>query len=159
VYIVKIGIIGDTHGSKSNLMLMARVFADVDFYIHTGDNWKDGQYLEELAQKPVLTVKGNCDWGEMSSELVFTVEKRIFYVTHGHLWGVKYGLTRLEYRAQELQADFCIFGHTHVPVIEYRDGITYLNPGSLTYPRSQEKYAGILMECREGIFNCQFMEI
>jgi len=155
---LKIAIIGDTHGSTGNLHLIADTFKDVDFFAHTGDNWVDGRYLESVTEKPVLTVKGNCDFGEMSTELVFQVQQRRIYLTHGHMLGVKSGLFRLGARARELAADFCLYGHTHMPLLEYREGITFLNPGSLTFPRSQERYAGILLEEKQGVFTCQFME-
>lgn len=157
--LLKIAVIGDTHGSKKSLQIIARVFQGVDFFVHTGDYWRDGKYLENMLNLPVLTVKGNCDFGQMTPELVFKAEGSKIYLTHGHALGVKYSILRLEERARELGAHYCIYGHTHIPSLEYRQGITYLNPGSLTYPRSGERYAGILMECLEGRFSCQFMDV
>lgn len=30
-----------------------------------------------------------------------------------------------------------MFGHTHKPYLETKDGVTILNPGSLSYPRQE----------------------
>ena len=38
-------------------------------------------------------------------------------------------------RARELEAQVVLFGHTHEAFYEYRDGIHFLNPGSLGSPR------------------------
>ena len=32
-----------------------------------------------------------------------------------------------------------MFGHTHIPLIEYGDGIVVMNPGSISYPRQEGK--------------------
>jgi len=98
---LKIGIIGDTHGSKSVLETIYKLFKDVDFFVHTGDHWKDACYLEDKFQVPVLTVRGNCDFSTFPQELTFEVMGKKFYLTHGHEYNVKYGLERLYYRALE----------------------------------------------------------
>ena len=55
--------------------------------------------------------------------------KKIF-ITHGHLYNVKYTLNNLYYAAREKNADIVCFGHTHNPMSEYVDGLYVLNPGS-----------------------------
>jgi putative phosphoesterase len=156
---MKIGLVGDTHGSKEALVIIRRVFHDVQLFFHTGDHWKDGVYLEQETGIPVLTVKGNCDYGSMSSELMFTIKSKKFFLTHGHLYGVKYGLTSLFARAQELDVDYCFFGHTHCPLLTKHKGIYFLNPGSLVWSRGKETYAGIILEYQENNFISRFINI
>ena len=53
--------------------------------------------------------------------------------------------------AQQQQADIVIFGHTHVPLIEKIDKITFINPGSISKPRllqGQKTYA--ILDIYEG---------
>ena len=38
-----------------------------------------------------------------------------------------------------------MFGHTHRPVINVGDAITMINPGSLSYPRQQDKKSTYIM--------------
>ena len=43
-----------------------------------------------------------------------------------------------------------MYGHTHKPVIEVSDAITAINPGSLSYPRQENrKPSYIIMEVDE----------
>ena len=32
-----------------------------------------------------------------------------------------------------------MFGHTHCPLVEYREGIMLVNPGSISLPRQQSR--------------------
>ena len=155
---MKIGIIGDTHGSKKVMETICRHFEGAEFFLHTGDHWKDAFYLEDRLQVPVLTVRGNCDLSEFCKELTFEVMGQTFLLTHGHEYKVKYGLERLYYRALELNAGYCVFGHTHVPFNRRLGGTLFLNPGSLAWPRGRERYAGILLEHRSGAFRAEFVE-
>lgn len=149
---MKIGIIGDTHGNKDSLEIIMDCFPEVDFFIHTGDHWQDGQFMEQKWKVPVLSVRGNCDPPDVPQELNFILEGKRFYVTHGHGYSVKSGLYKLYCRACELQADFCIYGHTHLADIQKMDGIIFLNPGSLTWPRGGKKYAGIFLDYNKKRF-------
>lgn len=48
------------------------------------------------------------------------------------------------------KADIVMFGHTHKPHFEQKDGITVLNPGSLAYPRQEgRKGSYMIMEIDE----------
>jgi len=156
---MKIGIVGDTHGSQTALEKIAEVFRGVELLVHTGDHWQDGVLLEQKTGIPVFTVKGNCDFGEREEELCFTVKGKKFFLTHGHRYGVKYGLQTLTYRAEELGVDYCIFGHTHQQLIESYQQIVYLNPGSIVWPRGENHCAGIIMEYRQNLFISQFKNI
>ncbi|MDD2401819.1 MAG: metallophosphoesterase [Clostridia bacterium] len=156
---MKVGIIGDTHGSKKSLNEIIAAFSDVKLFLHTGDHWQDGYYLEQKTGIPVYTVKGNCDNGEMSTEIVFTLKDKKFFLTHGHLYGVKYGLKALEERAMELHVDYCIYGHTHRTFMEKVNDVWFLNPGSITWNREEQNYAGILLEYNHKNFSCCFLDV
>ena len=46
--------------------------------------------------------------------------------------------------------DIVMFGHTHRPFLEQSDGVTLLNPGSLSYPRQEgRKGSYMIMEIDE----------
>ena len=79
---------------------------------------------------------GNNDWGlALDRELMIQIGKYRVMVTHGHHYSVYYDLSALAQVAKDKGADVVMFGHTHVPAIERIDGITLVNPGSLTLPR------------------------
>jgi putative phosphoesterase len=53
----------------------------------------------------------------------------------------------LREHALEYGYDVVMYGHTHRPEIEEKNGITILNPGSLSYPRQiGRKPSYIIME-------------
>lgn len=56
--------------------------------------------------------------------------QRKVLLTHGDLYRVKYGYDRLIYRALEVHAELCFFGHTHRADMFVSDGIVFLNPGA-----------------------------
>ena len=48
---------------------------------------------------------------------------------------------------QARKADIVMYGHTHRPFFEQKDGITVLNPGSLSFPRQEgRKGSYMIME-------------
>ena len=119
-----IGIISDTHGLLRLEALNA--LRGVEQIIHAGDVGKP-EILDELRViAPVVAVRGNVDKGEWASRLSMTevVEtgEALFYVIHD--------LATLDLDPKAAQMDAVIYGHTHQPSIESKNGVLYLNPGS-----------------------------
>ena len=110
---------------------MAQPTADV--VIHLGDGEEETDELKlSFPEKMFLQVRGNCDWGSTlpPEGVAEFAGKRIFY-THGYTYNVKYGLYEAVSAARAQKADVLLFGHTHVPLTEYSDGLYLMNPGSL----------------------------
>ena len=78
---------------------------------------------------------------------MFEFADHICFVTHGHLYGVNWGLHDLLERTQEMGADIAFYGHTHVPDYEEfpEEGVTIMNPGSITQPRQMNPQRTFLM--------------
>jgi putative phosphoesterase len=90
--------------------------------------------LRELG--PVAAVHGNVDSAELRSELPesLTMELEGANLAVIHDAGPATGrLTRL--RARFPDADVVVFGHSHMPLHEERDGFQIFNPGSPTERR------------------------
>lgn len=130
-------VVSDTHGNRSALLQISRQFADVKYVFHLGDYAKDAVWLSDrMLNCTVINVRGNCDWSSDCSEFEeLTIKGQKIVLTHGHTLNVKYGYDRALYYAQEHEAKALMFGHTHVPHIEYVDGIWLINPGSAGEPR------------------------
>ena len=71
------------------------------------------------------------------------MDKKIF-ITHGDLYGVKDGMTNIYYKGKEVEADIVLFGHSHIHQITEYDNIIFMNPGSISLPRSNGRYVGII---------------
>lgn len=66
------------------------------------------------------------------SKEIFKVCGKTIFVTHGHLYDAKSGLYRITSAAREAGADILLFGHTHMPLTLYEDGLYIMNPGYAT---------------------------
>lgn len=151
----KILIVSDSHRRNDNLFRVIEKVKPIDLFIHCGDIEGDDQQFEAEAQCPIQVVAGNNDfYYRYERAKVFEIGKYKIYLTHGHHHGVHYGMERLIESGRAAEADIIMFGHTHVPSIQYvkpedNDGrpMTILNPGSLTYPRQPgRKPSYIIME-------------
>lgn len=113
-------------------MLEAAEIENPDVIFHLGDHVSDAEDLSyALNTVDFYRVKGNCDFGAQAPETILTelCGKR-FFLTHGHLFGVKRDLSALEAEAKRQEADIALFGHTHRPFLETRGGVQYMNPGA-----------------------------
>lgn len=151
---VLIAVVSDTHNYSSILNTVSEEIQQADILIHLGDVVDDADYLAEDFQGRVINVRGNCDLNSrVPSELLEIIEGTRVFITHGHNYNVKEDLLRLKYRAQEVEADIVLYGHTHVANIEYEYGIWFMNPGSPSICRVGCNSIG-LIEIEDGKIEC-----
>lgn len=131
-----IGVLSDTHGDLRRIEVCLSALSNVDCFLHAGDFYEDAQKIARVSGLKVIGVTGNCDYMVKgpSEEMIVLGGKRL-YLTHGHIYRVKRDLRLLIQRSKALGADVTVFGHTHLPLLSKRDGILFLNPGSLHSPR------------------------
>jgi uncharacterized protein len=107
-----------------------------DLIVHAGD-FSDATVLAQLAKLgPVAAVHGNVDSSELCRELpeALTLDLAGVMLAVTHDAGPAKGrLERL--RARFPEADAVVFGHSHMPLHEERDGFQIFNPGSPTERR------------------------
>ncbi|MBO4941609.1 MAG: metallophosphoesterase [Clostridia bacterium] len=126
-------IFSDSHGNFNSMAKAIGKEKDIDMIIHAGDINRDISDLEIAYPRPAVAgVRGNNDFWDASypDERTFTFDNVKIFLTHGHLYGVKYSLAKLSAKGREIGADICIFGHTHAHLNESDSGITLFNPGS-----------------------------
>jgi hypothetical protein len=126
---LKLIIFSDSHGETDNMYLAVKA-EKPDAIIHLGDYDSDCKVFREFTI-PLYSVRGNCDWG---SDNLVTMDlnfdgKRIF-LTHGHTYHVKESYDYIINAAMLMEADVVLFGHTHIPYYDERDGLYVINPGS-----------------------------
>lgn len=131
---LKILVLSDSHRTV-RYMQEAIERENPDHVIHLGDHTGDAEELRQLfPMLPVLSVRGNCDYDMSARELVVTEFGPFrFFICHGHRYGVKNGLLRLELAAREALADVVLFGHTHCGYCDRFNELWLLNPGSCGY--------------------------
>ena len=106
----------------------------------------------------LLCVRGNCDsavdqmvleFPIMADYILMYVDGREWIVTHGHVFN--------EEKMIPHPADcILIHGHTHVKVLEKHGDFYYLNPGSTSIPKDDEK--GSYMIYEDGCFTIKLLD-
>lgn len=135
---MKILVLSDSHRVMRNVYTVIEMLKDkIDAVIHLGDVLIDAEKIKEYYPNlKLFNVAGNCDFGtlEQSQKILEAGGKRIF-ITHGHRYNVKGSLSSLAYAALQDNADICLYGHTHFPLITKIDNLIIMNPGSISSPR------------------------
>ena len=130
---MKVLIFSDSHRSFNPMMKAVETEGDADRLIHAGDVHSDVEDLLIMyPHMPIAFVKGNNDpfLHDVPTDRFFTLDGVKIFLTHGHNYGVKYSLSKLYQKANELGADICIFGHTHSAHNEKIGNIIMFNPGA-----------------------------
>ncbi len=138
---MKIAVVSDTHGFLNKTLEALKKIKNLDLIIHLGDYVKDAREIEKKTCIEVVYIKGNCDYLEtdVALEKVLEVDNKKILITHGHNHDVKNEISKIFYRAKEINSDIVLFGHSHMSMIlEYED-ILILNPGSPEEPRNGSK--------------------
>ena len=161
---MKLLIVSDIHGSGyyANKLLEIvekenpdKIVLLGDLYYHGPRNPLTEKYgpmevaniLNSLKDK-ILAIKGNCDAevDEMISE--FPLQENIqmkangynLFFTHGH----KYNMDNLP--PIGIDIDIMFYGHFHVNFIEEKDGIIFVNPGSISLPKQNTEHGYAIFE-------------
>lgn len=138
---IKVLVISDTHRNVRKINDVMKREKQVDLVLHMGDLEGHGEYIRQVTKCPLEAVRGNCDYdGEFRIDNLIEVGGHMIFMTHGHRYGVDYGLYELEDMARGCGADIAMYGHTHQPYFEkMEDGFVILNPGSLGSPRQNPR--------------------
>jgi putative phosphoesterase len=152
---VVVAVISDTHLPRGTRRIPDACVASMrasDLILHAGD-FTYPEVVEELESlgPPFAGVHGNVDVAEVrellpAARVVDAAGARIAMV---HDAGPAAGrLDRM--RARFPEADAVVFGHSHMPLHEERDGFQIFNPGSPTDRRRQPKHTMGIAEVEDG---------
>ena len=105
------------------------------FCFFLGDGETDLVTLQHcFPDLPIQAVRGNCDLRSSQPLLLNAVVSGVrIYAVHGHQHEVKYddSVRELCYAALRDSADVVLFGHTHIPYLDYHLGMHIMNPGTI----------------------------
>ena len=132
---MRILVMSYSHGDYNRVRRAVMAQNKAEVIIHCGDGEDQIDNLKrDFPEKAVYAVRGNCDWGStLPLEQLITLEGKRIMFTHGHIYSVKSGYYRIEQEARSKGADILLFGHTHLKMTEYEDGLYIMNPGSIGY--------------------------
>ena len=139
---MRIAVISDTHMPRGRRRLPVERLRDADLILHAGD-LSTAAVLDELEAigPPVAAGIGNVDEAALAARLPteHVVEAGGARIAMVHDAGPAKGrLERLRIRFPD--ADAVVFGHSHIPLHEERDGFQIFNPGSPTDRRRQPRH-------------------
>lgn len=171
---MKLLIASDIHGSAETCSKMLKRFDDIqaDQLILLGDLLyhgprndlpqgydpkKTATMLNEYKDK-IIAIRGNCDGevDQMVLDFPITSDYNVFlmngyriFASHGHVYSPEH-LPALK------EGDCFLFGHIHIPTIRQENGITILNPGSITLPKGGKPATYAVLE--NDVFTIYTME-
>lgn len=171
---MKLMIASDIHGSMYYARLLVDAYkksgaeklvllGDILYHGPRNDLPKDynpkqvTELLNDISDE-ILCVRGNCDtevdqmvlnFPILADYAVLMLDGKMYYLTHGH----KYGVDRFP---NIKKGDAIIQGHTHVPMLEERDGILCINPGSVSIPKNNSPHQCLIY--RDGSFETLILE-
>jgi uncharacterized protein len=119
-----LGVISDTHGLLRPEAIEA--LSGVAHILHAGDVGAS-ELLDHLRKiAPVTVVRGNVDRESWARKIPLTdvlpVENTAIYMLHI--------LAQLDLKPEAAGIGAVVYGHSHVPKSEVKNGVLYFNPGS-----------------------------
>jgi uncharacterized protein len=120
----RIGILSDTHGLLRPEALKA--LRGVEHILHAGDVGEPSILDALRALAPVTAIRGNIDVHGPCSDLPETEVVTL----HGHTFYMLHDRQALDLDPAAAGFAAVISGHSHRPLIEWRHGVLFMNPGS-----------------------------
>lgn len=154
---MKLFFISDIHGSIEDLVFALAKFEEekADYLVLLGDllyhgprnplpkdyNPKEVSELLNKYKNKIIAVRGNCD-SEVDQMLIefpimadfsqIFIDNHRLFLTHGHIYNSD-NLPNIS------KGDILCHGHTHIPLAENYNDIIIFNPGSITFPKENNK--------------------
>jgi len=149
----RIGVISDTHGLMRPEAL--RALEGVVFIIHAGDVGTSEVLSSLRAVAPVIAIEGNVDAGRWIPPLPKTEVVEIggsqLYVLHD--------ISTLDLDPKAAGFNAVIYGHSHQPLVETRNGVLYVNPGSAGPKRFKLPTTVALLDVQGATLDAQIIRL
>ena len=147
---MRIGLLSDTHipqAAEALPLEITEAFQGVDLILHAGDIYL-ASVLDDLERiAPVLAARGDDDWGStltdrrVQEKHTLELNGQIIWLTHKRpeslrsLWWVdslRQRQTSVTHNGLSIP-DIVVYGNEHRTVVQRRDNILFVNPGSPTF--------------------------
>jgi len=138
----KILVVSDNHRKLDNIYQLLEENPDISYFIHLGDSEGSEDAIRTHLPKGCESyfVQGNNDFfAYLPKEIKMRLGKERLFLTHGHLYGVGFDLQGLADEARARNCSMALFGHTHRPFSRMVNGVLCINPGSINFPRQDNR--------------------
>jgi len=148
-----VGVISDTHGLLRPEAVA--VLRGSDLLLHAGDIGAE-EILSALGEiAPVVSVRGNNDVQAWARPVPETADVEIL----GMRIHLLHDLSQLSLKPEREGIQIVVFGHSHKPCNELRNGVLYFNPGSAGPRRFKLPVALGLLQIENGNVRGRIVEI
>ena len=154
-------VFSDSHGTSFGMRQALNMHRDAEVVFFLGDGLSDFEELISDKTRAYFAVRGNCDTSALLGDVMVKKTDSItlmgyrIFLTHGDLYGVKYGLDGIKGLAVDHNCDIVLFGHTHQGLEKYiptENGGYYLfNPGSIGGGYGNKPSYGIINITDKGV--------
>lgn len=160
-YIMKIGIISDTHNYLNPRIV--EYLQNVDLILHAGDIGSQ-EILDRLALiAPLTAIRGNTDYRKTLSTLpeqVITTLGNITFLIIHDIGNINFFCEKLKRGEFHPLPRVIVYGHTHQAFYKKIDEFIFLNPGSATHSRDHRKPSLSILELQDSeIISNRLIEI
>ena len=150
---MRILVLSDSHRNTRVIDKILSAQPDAEHVFFLGDNISDIENFEYLySDKKFHSLSGNCDFASMAPSVgVEIIDKIKILYAHGHTFSVKGGIGNILKTAKQNECKILLFGHTHVALTLYEDGVYIVNPGSCSQPRDGAPSYAVIDVTEKGI--------
>ena len=153
-------VLSDSHKNLTNLKRVLNEMS-YDYVIFLGDYVSDIMPFAKRLKNKLFVVRGNADGDiDFDDDLLIEIKGKKFFISHGHNYGVKYGMNGIFQKATEMNADILLFGHTHIAFqTQLENGLIVLNPGSVGKGRLKENTFGMVKIEDDGLVTTKLYKV
>jgi uncharacterized protein len=150
---VLVGVISDTHGLLRPEALSA--LAGVEHILHAGDVGKPEILAVLQTIAPVTAIRGNIDvegsCAELPAKEMVDLGGCLVYMVHA--------MVDIDIKPKAAGVGMVVYGHSHDPLLERRNGVLYLNPGSAGPRRFSKPVTLALVRIEAGVAEAKIVEL
>ncbi len=157
---MRVGLVSDTHGRFDERL--PELLAGVELILHAGDVMGEDIVERLAAIAPTRAVRGNNDRDPFGRTLPEVLVKNLA----GHRALVIHELGKPEKllpaarrEIEKAEVSIVVYGHSHKPRIERRDGRLYVNPGSAGPRRFRLPRTVGVMELAENSTRIELLDL
>ena len=144
---MRILLVSDSHGNNAAIERLAKLYPNVDLYLHAGDSES-----YEFAIEPFRSVLGNCDhFADFPEHLEIPTP-------YGKIWMQHRPHIEVS-KLKEHGIRLFLSGHTHRRDYHVIDGITFINPGAISFPRDDYYLSYAIIEMDENRIDVTFKQL
>ncbi len=150
---MRVGVISDTHGLLRPEALQA--LRGAEHILHAGDVGDPAILDALLTIAPVTAIRGNVDeggpCGRLPPDELAELGGRDIYMLHD--------VKKLDLNPEASGISAIVFGHSHKPLIDWRRGVLFLNPGSAGPRRFQLPVSVAWLDIEATGLSAQIVEL